>query len=101
MVTPFTSNFIADETLTLLRYRAGRGPAVQFGDLLYSGKLCRLEHVTKADQKTAWRLFLQYRDHCFSFTDCTSFSLMKPLRIETAIAIDSDFRGFGLHCLPA
>ena len=95
-----TTDFIADEALTLLRYRAGRNAAIRFGELLYSGTLCRLEYITKADQQKAWALFLKYSDHCFSFTDCTSFVVTQRLQVGTAIAIDSDFRAYGLHCLP-
>jgi hypothetical protein len=95
-----TSDYIADETLTLLRYRAGREAAVKFGELLFSGQLCQLEHISRNDQRKAWQLFLKYHDHCFSYTDCTSFVLMERLELEVAIALDTDFRSYGLHCLP-
>ncbi len=95
-----TSNFIIDETITLLRYRAGGYAAIKFGELVFSGKLTSLEQITKKDQQKAWQLFLKYRDHCLSFTDCTSFVLMARLKIETAVALDRDFRSYGLHCLP-
>jgi predicted nucleic acid-binding protein len=39
-------------------------------------------------------------NHAFSFTDCTSFALMKRLRESTAVALDRDFRSFGVRCLP-
>ena len=95
-----TSNFIVDETLTLLRYRHGRHAAVKFGELVFSGELSRFEYITKKDQERAWQLFLKYDDHCLSFTDCTSFVLMKRIKVEVAVALDSDFRSYGLHCLP-
>ncbi len=95
-----TTDFIVDETLTLLRYRHGRTSSVKFGELVFSGNLASLEYVKKSDQKKAWKLFLKYHDHCFSFTDCISFVLMERLKIQTAVAIDSDFRSYGLHCLP-
>ena len=95
-----TTNFIADETITLLRYRAGRAAAIQFGELLFSGEIARLEHITKVDQQKAWKLFQQYDDHRFSYTDCTSFVLMERMGIEVSIALDSDFRAYGMNCLP-
>ncbi len=76
-----TSDFIVDETLTLLRYRHNRHAAVKFGELVFSGKLAQLEHITKTDQQGAWQLFLKYQDHCLSFTDCTSFELMRRCKI--------------------
>lgn len=96
-----TTDFVIDETLTLLRYRAGRDAAVKFGEMAFSGELCRVEYITKTDQQKAWQLFLKYHDHCFSFTDCTSFILMNRLGIQTAVAIDQDFRRFGVLCLPS
>lgn len=95
-----TSDFIVDETLTLLRYRANKEAAILFGELVFSGQLAQLEYINKTDQKKAWQLFQQYADHCFSFTDCTSFVLMQRLKIKTAVALDSDFRSYGLNCLP-
>lgn len=95
-----TSDFIVDETLTLLRYRSGSYAAIKFGELVFSGELAKLEYIRKNDQHNAWKLFLKYHDHCLSFTDCTSFVLMERLNIETAVALDRDFRTYGLHCLP-
>ena len=95
-----TTDFIADETVTLLRYRSGMPVAIKFGELLFTGKLARLEYISRGDQQKAWKLFQQYQDHCFSFTDCTSFVLMERLKIETAVVLDRDFRSYRLRCLP-
>jgi predicted nucleic acid-binding protein len=56
--------------------------------------------VTPKDEAAAWSIFEQYRDKRFSFTDCTSFALIQRLALPLSLAIDSDFRSFGLHCLP-
>ena len=95
-----TTNFIMDETITLLRYRAGRESAIKFGELLFSGVVAHLEQVSRIDQQKAWKLFQKYDDHCFSFTDCTSFVVIERLKILTTVAIDNDFREYGLDCLP-
>ena len=47
-----------------------------------------------------WEIFTRYRDKSFSFTDCTSFALVKRSGIDNAVAIDDDFRAFGIPCLP-
>ncbi len=95
-----TSNFVFDETVTLLRYRLGWSAAHTFGEKLRAGTVASLAEVTKKDQTRAWAVFTRYRDKSFSFTDCTSFSLMERLGVDTAIAIDGDFRAYGMHCLP-
>jgi len=95
-----TSNYIADETITLLRYRLGWKYAQQFGEQLFSGQLAEYVQITKSDERTAWELFEHYHDKMFSFTDCTSFVLMKRLQLSVAITLDNDFKSFGFHCLP-
>jgi uncharacterized protein len=95
-----TSNFVVSETITLLRYKVGWAFACNFGDKIRTGKLAELERISPADEDAAWRIFLRYRDHTFSFVDCTSFALMERLCLTTAITLDEDFRTFGFHYLP-
>ena len=95
-----TSSYIFDETLTLARYRLGMRVAQSFGEALRSGKLARQVRVTASDEDAAWDIFLRYRDHALSFIDCTSFVLMRQLRLATAVTLDADFRSFGLRSLP-
>ena len=92
-----TTNFVFDESVTLIRYRLGSGA---FGERLLSGGAARMVAVTRRDETRAWEIFTRYRDKSFSYTDCTSFAVMQRLGIETAVAIDDDFRSFGLACLP-
>jgi len=96
-----TSNFVLDETLTLVRYRLGWTVAQRLGEQLRNGALARLERISPRDEDTAWTIFSTYSDKSFSFTDCTSFALCNRLDLSMCIAIDNDFRSFGLHCLPA
>jgi len=95
-----TSNFVFDETVTLLRYRLGYRAARTFGAALLAGGLGPVFRLTPADEAGAWEIFTRYRDKRFSFTDCTSFALIKRLAIGSAVAIDDDFRAFGIPCLP-
>lgn len=95
-----TTNFVVQESLTLLRYRLGWEPARQFGEALRQKRLAKLVSVTAADEDAAWSIFVRYRDHRLSFTDCTSFAVIQRLKLDTAITLDDDFRSFGLNCLP-
>ena len=95
-----TSNFVFDETVTLLRYRLGHRSARACGEALLAGGIAPVFRVTPADEARAWEIFARYRDKGFSFTDCTSFALMKRLGIASAVALDEDFRAFGILCLP-
>lgn len=95
-----TSNFVFDETVTLLRYRLDYRAARTFGAALLAGGLGPIFRLTPADEAGAWEIFTRYRDKRFSFTDCTSFALIKRLGIDSVVAIDEDFRAFGIPCLP-
>lgn len=95
-----TSNFVMDETLTLLRYRLSWEAAQAFGEQIRAGALARTIRITPADEDSAWAIFTRYRDKSFSYTDCTSFAVIERLKISTALAIDRDFRAYGLRCLP-
>ena len=95
-----TTNFVFDESVTLIRYRLGFAAAKSFGDHLLSAGIASLLPVGQRDEARAWEIFTRYRDKSFSFTDCTSFAMMQRLKIDSAVAIDDDFRAFGLNCLP-
>ena len=95
-----TTNFILDETVTLMRFRLGFDTARRFGEQILGGNAARLAAVTRRGENRAWEVFTRYRDKSFSYTDCTTFAAMQRLRIDTAVAIDDDFRSFGLACLP-
>lgn len=95
-----TSNYILDETLTLVRFRLGWNIARQLGETLRVGGLARVERISSRDEDTAWSIFSTWSDKSFSFTDCTSFALCKRLKVRMCLAIDRDFRSFGLHCVP-
>ena len=90
-----TSNFVIDETITLVRMHLGHRIAVEIGDKLWKGVLAIVIHVTEEDERAAWEVFKRYSDKSFSFTDCTSFVLMKRLHIDRAFSFDRHFRQTG------
>ncbi|MCS7190427.1 MAG: PIN domain-containing protein [Fimbriimonadales bacterium] len=98
-----TSDYILDETLTLLRTRFGYIWAERFWNLvrqaLETGHMQLLQVDSDAWQ-TALRIFFQYQDQDFSFTDCTSFALMRREGIETAFAFDHHFWVMGFQVEP-
>lgn len=52
----------------------------------------------RAEKARAW--FFRYRDKDFSFTDCTSFVVMKERRLRSALTCDRHFRQAGFEMLP-
>lgn len=93
-----TSNFIIDEILTLLLARQGHASAVQAGEKFWIGALGEIIRIEEGDERTARDIFCNHPG--LSFTDCTSFALMRRLGIKTAVALDEDFRRHGFRIVP-
>ena len=93
-----TSDYVADETLTLLRIRLGIDAAEAWWQQVDGSSRVRWEYVSLARADKARGLFFRYRDKDFSFTDCTSFILMRELKLREALTIDHHFlqAGFGI-----
>jgi uncharacterized protein len=93
-----TSDYVADETLTLLRIRLGIDAAEAWWRQVEGSSRVRWEYITLARADKARGLFFRYRDKDFSFTDCTSFVLMRELKLREALTTDRHFHqaGFGI-----
>ena len=98
--TLFTSNYIVDESLTLLRFHCGHHIAVAFRKALATSKLVEVLWVTGALEKAAWNIFEKRSDKEYSFTDCTSFALMDAEAIRTAFTFDEHFSQQGYNVVP-
>ena len=90
-----TSDYVVDETLTLLRVRGERRRAVALGRRFFAGQIARVHHLSEADVMGAWEIFERFSDKDWSFTDCTSKLLIERLGIARAFAFDGHFRQFG------
>jgi len=91
----FTTDFILDETLTLLRVRGQQRRALEFGEHLIAGRIARLHFVSAEDFRAAWDVFQIFADKKWSFTDCTSKAVMERMGLTTAFSFDHHFRQFG------
>lgn len=95
-----TTDFVVDETLTLLRLRLGIDAAEKWWRQVDGSSRVRWERIDSDRFERARQLFFQYRDKDFSFTDCTSFAIMRELRLTHAITTDRHFRQMGFQVLP-
>jgi hypothetical protein len=98
--TLYTSDYVLDEALTLLRVRTGHTVAVEFGRLILASEVVKIIHVSASRWQKAWELFIKYGDKDFSFTDCTSFIIMQELNLKEVLAFDHHFRQMGFILLP-
>lgn len=95
-----TSNAIFDETVSLLRYRLGHKAACVAGTTLLNPHTVDLMRVTAKDEETAWQLFSERNNQQCSFTDCTSFVIMRRLGLRKVLALDEDFHAEGFEVVP-
>lgn len=94
-VSLITSNYILDESFTLIRVRCGTTTVSSFRSLLAkSGSILKIIRVTTQDEATAWEWFLKDWSK-LSFTDCTCFALMKRLGIHRVASFDDHFKRAG------
>lgn len=99
--TLMTSDFVVDETLTLIRVRLGLGAADAWWHQIDGSARLRWERVDSDRFERARHLFFQYRDKDVSFTDCTSMAIMRELKLTTVLTTDRHFHQAGLSTLPA
>lgn len=99
--TLITTDFVVDETLTLLRFRLGLDAAHAWWQQIDGSSRVRWERIDSERFERARALFFQYRDKDFSFTDCTSFATMREMRLTQALTTDGHFRQMGFQVTPA
>lgn len=95
-----TSNYVMDETLTLLRMRLGLDVAELWWEMVSSSSRVTWEWIgpDRAEAARAW--FFRWRDKEFSFTDCTSFVVMKERKLKGVLTGDKHFSQAGFQVLP-
>lgn len=96
-----TTDFVIDETLTLIRFRLGLDAARAWWQQVDGSSRLRWARIDAARFEKAQALFFQYQDKDVSFTDCTSFVVMRELRLTHAMTTDRHFRQIGFQLLPA
>jgi len=94
-----TTDYVLDETATLLKAR-GEGRLV--GDLfdrVFQSAACRVMWTDEERFSQVRAFFLKHGDQACSFTDCVSFCVMKELRLTEALTSDQHFRHAGFVAL--
>ena len=95
-----TTDYIADETLTHIRLRLSHGAAETWWRQVDSSSRLRWESVTTNRADKARSLFFRYQDKDFSFTDCTSFVVMRELKLREVLTTDHHFAQIGFTLVP-
>ncbi|MAE13527.1 hypothetical protein CMO92_03100 [Candidatus Woesearchaeota archaeon] len=87
--TPLTTDYIVDETLTVIQRKSCHEEAVRFGKHLFNSEITVLQ-LSQAIFQEAWKIF--QRQKGLSFTDCTLVASMESLGIQKIATFDKAFK---------
>ena len=99
-----TSNFVLDESLTLIFRRLRFDVAYNFSKAVFESSFIAVEAVTEARFRKAFDLRRRFADKPnISFTDLTSMAIMTELKLTDILTADEHFAhvGLGFHLLPS
>jgi predicted nucleic acid-binding protein len=96
-----TTAWVLMEIADGLAARAGRGLFPDLLDTIRSDPKCRLIGFSQPTFEQAVRLYRDRPDKLWSLTDCTSFAVMKRLRLSEALTADHHFAEAGFRPLLA
>jgi uncharacterized protein len=95
----FTTNFVVDETLTLLGRRTSYSFAAEKANIIYESKVISILRPSAEDELKAVAFLEKFADQKVSFTDCISFVLMKNNKLKKAFSFDKHFQAAGFELL--
>jgi predicted nucleic acid-binding protein len=95
-----TTDYVVDETLTLIRMRLGLDAAEAWWQQVEGSSRVRWEWIDQPRAEKARAVFFRYRDKSYSFTDCTSLVVMRELKLRQVLTTDDHFRQLGFQVLP-
>lgn len=97
----YTTDYVFDETVTsILSFTGRKNLALNAGEAILSSKITRMIKMDEQDFQYSWNLFKKFKDKLWSFTDCTSFTLMRRYKLATAFTFDEHFKQAGFKTLP-
>ena len=94
-----TTDYVLDETATLLKARDLSHLLGPFFETIESSQACRIEWTDVDRVHDTRSFFLKHSDQAWSFTDCLSFRVMKRLRLRDALTKDAHFQQAGFVVL--
>ena len=93
------TDYVVAETVNLANARSGSRVAIRVLDLLEQSAGIRIEWIGAARFDMTKAFFRKHADHTYSFTDCTSFVVMRELKLSQALTSDRHFTQAGFEAL--
>ena len=95
------SNHVFDETMTVVKTRLGMRVALQLGLRLRNSRFVQMVVFSSAQERETWRIFSQYTDKDWSYTDCACLVLAQEHELHQAFTFDHHFAQMGLVMVPS
>lgn len=95
-----TTDYVVDETLTLLRLRLGLHAAQEWWERISGSPRVVFAGIDADIRERALQWFFRYSNKNFSFTDCTSFAVMRGKKIREALTTNRHFKQAGFQAVP-
>ncbi len=91
-----THNYVVAECVALIQRRLRLQAALAY---INATRLLHVHWVSRSEHDQAVELLEQRARRRLSLVDCVSFVVMRELKIDTALAYDSDFEREGFRVL--
>jgi predicted nucleic acid-binding protein len=93
------TDYVIAEAATLAKSRSGAAAASRVLDLVERSAGVRVEPIDAARFDSTKLYFRKHSDHAYSFTDCSSFVVMRQLQLTQALTTDRHFPEAGFEAL--
>ena len=93
------TDYVIAEAVNLANARSGTHVALRVLDLVEQSAGIRVEWIEAARFTKTKEFFRRHSDHSYSFTDCSSFVVMRELRLTEALTSDRHFVSAGMRAL--
>ncbi len=91
-----TTDYVVDELMTLFVVRNEKLRGITWLREVLVEADVELVRIGSELFAEACRVYTEFADKQWSFTDCTSYALMRQLGITKALSFDGHFRQFGI-----
>ena len=92
-----TTDYVIDETLTLIRSRGEKARAIDFGRRVFDLKIVGVHYLRPEEILESWRFFRDNPGRHWSFADCTSKVIID--KFHRVLTFDHHFSEFGAVAL--
>lgn len=91
----FITDYIFDETVTVINSRTDNKAGIILGKTLLESKVVTMVRINEELFNSGWELLKTCTDKKYSFTDCTSFAVIQSFKLGNALAYDHHFTQMG------